>query len=98
MKTFSFAIILRMRFDKNENVYARKVYLSDNIHEAILIAHQHINDDWDAKIYKLYNESTPSRWLKDGNKRTCDNCLFEYWANGTEFKYCPDCGSPMKEE
>lgn len=36
-------------------------------------------------------------WEKYGNKKTCSKCNFTYFSSDDGFKYCPECGTKMKE-
>lgn len=38
------------------------------------------------------------KWNKNGNGRDCSICGFKYYANGSLFNYCPNCGARMDGE
>ena len=35
------------------------------------------------------------KWIKNGNRRTCSVCGFEYHTNGNSFNGCPMCLAKM---
>ena len=43
-----------------------------------------------------YRKQSEGEWIKDKNRRTCSECGFMYFGNGSSFDFCPKCGAIMK--